>query len=320
MMVCASCASPGRLRCSRCRSVGYCSKRCQEVAWRTHKVVCGRAAEFAKVVSPAIARARAKCPLPPQSDASCFVCLEGGGWHGRCACRGENGFVHVECLSRVAASSASLGAWTTCGTCHQHFVGRVGLELAVAMWRRHGDWDRVEPWCVAVVNLATRLRAHGEVEAALEALRAAYARVREAAPRSNLPWLVRDMIAECVATFDPERAVVLLETQLALKRRLFGDDDTNSAVFDAKHRLAQVLCGFPARRDEGIALMRGALDGSTELEQKKHSLAHLAARSTLARLLLLAKPGEEEEGGTDAEAEEDSRGGPRPHKGRRPPP
>ena len=40
--VCASqeCSNPGNLRCSGCRTVGYCSAECQKKDWKQHKVNC----------------------------------------------------------------------------------------------------------------------------------------------------------------------------------------------------------------------------------------------------------------------------------------
>lgn len=37
---CAVCDGPGSLACSRCRSMFYCSKVCQQRAWPQHKALC----------------------------------------------------------------------------------------------------------------------------------------------------------------------------------------------------------------------------------------------------------------------------------------
>ena len=44
--VCASqeCSKPGNLRCSGCRTVGYCSAECQKKDWKQHKVNCQKTA------------------------------------------------------------------------------------------------------------------------------------------------------------------------------------------------------------------------------------------------------------------------------------
>ncbi|GAA5901910.1 hypothetical protein JCM8208_006636 [Rhodotorula glutinis] len=39
---CAACISPATSRCSACRSLRFCSKRCQSLLWPTHKILCGR--------------------------------------------------------------------------------------------------------------------------------------------------------------------------------------------------------------------------------------------------------------------------------------
>ena len=62
-----------------------------------------------------------------------------------CACRGNSaGFVHLECLTKLAMSKeasgdrqAVYGCWTSCGNCKQLFVGALKMEMARRYWRQH---------------------------------------------------------------------------------------------------------------------------------------------------------------------------------------
>ena len=38
--VCSTCGSEGRLRCSMCKAARYCSKECQQAAWKEHRLDC----------------------------------------------------------------------------------------------------------------------------------------------------------------------------------------------------------------------------------------------------------------------------------------
>ncbi|TNY19551.1 hypothetical protein DMC30DRAFT_417798 [Rhodotorula diobovata] len=39
---CAVCLKPAATRCSACRLVPFCSRRCQTLLWPSHKVLCKR--------------------------------------------------------------------------------------------------------------------------------------------------------------------------------------------------------------------------------------------------------------------------------------
>jgi hypothetical protein len=61
--VCATCGRPADKRCSKCRSVWYCSCECQKRHWATHKPVCKILRKTAAPMEAKTAEIRA-CPAP----------------------------------------------------------------------------------------------------------------------------------------------------------------------------------------------------------------------------------------------------------------
>ena len=47
------CPNEGHLRCSRCKSVGYCSSGCQKKDWKQHKLVCNQSEKSASNIASA---------------------------------------------------------------------------------------------------------------------------------------------------------------------------------------------------------------------------------------------------------------------------
>jgi hypothetical protein len=75
------------------------------------------------------------------ANGACYICYESAPppIQSGCACRGEAGFVHIECMVQAAVSQvAHRGtiAWHTCHTCKQHFTGAMRRGLAEAWWAR----------------------------------------------------------------------------------------------------------------------------------------------------------------------------------------
>jgi hypothetical protein len=67
--------------------------------------------------------------------AACIICLETSPppIQSGCACRGDAGLAHIECLVQVAASQQALRGnevWQTCQTCKQAFTGSMQNGLA----------------------------------------------------------------------------------------------------------------------------------------------------------------------------------------------
>ena len=70
---------------------------------------------------------------------ACIICLDASPppIQSGCACRGDGGLAHVDCLVQLAASQqAHRGnlVWWRCQTCEQDFTGAMQIGLAEA-WR-----------------------------------------------------------------------------------------------------------------------------------------------------------------------------------------
>mmetsp|Transcript_8565 Transcript_8565/g.19213 ORF Transcript_8565/g.19213 Transcript_8565/m.19213 type:complete len:360 (-) Transcript_8565:529-1608(-) len=91
----------------------------------------------------------------PES-ATCWICLDGRSDNHEplaraCACRGEGGFCHLECIAQFAESrekeSAVKGGvieislWTTCNTCRQPYSGQFNHDLAEVHWNTYKNKD-----------------------------------------------------------------------------------------------------------------------------------------------------------------------------------
>jgi len=75
-------------------------------------------------------------------NGACRICLEPAdvGDYQVCACRGSQGFAHIQCLADLAASKwPSLDPWRQCPTCKQNYVDRVHLALSKALWEGAQD-------------------------------------------------------------------------------------------------------------------------------------------------------------------------------------
>jgi tetratricopeptide (TPR) repeat protein len=75
-------------------------------------------------------------------DGACTICLdsEPKPIQKGCACRGDAGLAHLDCLIQAAAhmqtSSGSMDGWRECSTCHQIFNGEIARGLATELSRR----------------------------------------------------------------------------------------------------------------------------------------------------------------------------------------
>ena len=189
------------LRCTKCKASFYCSAACQKRNWKIHKRVCSSDPLKRRFVpvEMAVERVLAKqLKTKAPKEATCYICLEGddGGKLMRgCACRGESaGFVHVECLTKLAMSKEASGdleiifnGWTFCGNCKQIFQDALGLEMARHCWKRFRSSQDVELRFNSVRSLATSLGGNGEVDAANQLLDEASTCVRrEKEPRLML--------------------------------------------------------------------------------------------------------------------------------------
>jgi hypothetical protein len=81
---------------------------------------------------------------PHGAEAGCNICLDSTATPIQCgcACRGDSGLAHVECLIRKAHFQQvhrGSAAWRTCQTCMRDFTGPMQLALADAWWSRVCD-------------------------------------------------------------------------------------------------------------------------------------------------------------------------------------
>jgi hypothetical protein len=126
---------------------------------------------------------------------ACIICLDTSPppIQSGCACRGDGGLAHVDCLVELAASQqAHLGAlaWKQCQTCEQDFTGAMRIGLAEA-WRSRVAGQAAESGerLDAEGNLAESLLHQGkytQAERILRGLHAVMMRVLGAEHPDNL--------------------------------------------------------------------------------------------------------------------------------------
>ena len=186
---CGTALDPAKiLRCTRCKACFYCSAACQKRNWKLHKRVCSTdplLRPFIRV-EMAVERVLRKQPkVRAPKDAFCYICLEGEDGNGKssklmrgCACRGDSaGFVHLECLTKLAMSKEASGdpqvvfnGWINCGNCKQYFQGALDLEMTRRCWRRHRSSQDLTLRYNSTKHLALCLGNIGEVDAASQLL------------------------------------------------------------------------------------------------------------------------------------------------------
>ena len=101
-------------------------------------------------------------------ERACIICLDASPppIQSGCACRGDGGLAHVDCLVQLAASQqAHRGheVWRQCRTCKQDFTGAMRTGLAEA-WRSRVANQAAEndERLAAEGNLAVSLVQRGE--------------------------------------------------------------------------------------------------------------------------------------------------------------
>ena len=100
--------------------------------------------------------------------AACIICLETSPppIQSGCACRGDVGLAHIECLVQVAVSQQALRGnqvWRKCQTCKQAFTGSMQNGLAEEWHSRVADYEVAsEERLSAESNLALSLLSQGK--------------------------------------------------------------------------------------------------------------------------------------------------------------
>ena len=125
-------------------------------------------------IEMACERALAKRPMiQAPKEAMCYICLEGGD-SGKlmrgCACRGDSaGFVHIECLTKLAMSKEASGdnravfySFIRCINCHQDFQDALELEMTRRFWRRYRGGQNQELLHRSAIIMAYCLESSGE--------------------------------------------------------------------------------------------------------------------------------------------------------------
>ena len=112
-------------------------------------------------------------------DGVCIICLDTSPppIQMGCACRGDSGLAHIDCLARAAESRKALRdgtPWGQCRMCNQNFTGAMRMGLAEA-WRSRVAGQPAESMerLAAESNLATALfyqGKHAEAELMLRVL------------------------------------------------------------------------------------------------------------------------------------------------------
>ena len=184
---CGAVLDPAKiLRCTKCKACFYCSAACQKRNWRRlHKRVCTTDPLLRRFVPVEMAVERALINQPKAQkapkEATCYICLEGEEEEGKllrgCACRGDSaGFVHIECLTKLAVSKESgdpqalYNGWTHCGNCKQNFRGALALEIYRRCWRRYRSTKNIMLRHNSSRSLASCLSDNRELDAANQLL------------------------------------------------------------------------------------------------------------------------------------------------------
>ena len=199
--------------------------------------------------------------MAPPSDAECCFCWERGTeedpLHARCACRGDMGFVHVQC--QIKCSERDEMSWCNCGTCKQPFFGVVQLDLARARWeraqdRREEDRERLN----AMDCLANALAGSLDYAAALRLYEQGLAierRVNGDLDPNTLASIHN--LAKChIQQGDPSLALPLAEECLRGCRQTVGDEHT--VTLSAMSTLSDVQREM-GNHDEALLLAQRAL-------------------------------------------------------------
>ncbi|CAK9023103.1 Kinesin light chain 1 (KLC 1) [Durusdinium trenchii] len=177
-----------------------------------------------------------------KSMSTCRICLEPADVEDYqvCACRGSQGFAHLQCLADLASSKwPSLEPWRQCPTCKQNYVDHVHLALSRALWEvvqdKNGDVQRA-----AAAQLGLALFANSQFAEAAEIHRKTLASSLEA-----LGWEHADTLASANnlamalrAEGKASEAELLYTEAMEVMKRVFGPEDPDTLATAANLGLA----------------------------------------------------------------------------------
>ena len=174
--------------CARCQT-RYCDATCRRAHWDGggHRDVCSEIAraggaeqhhadqKYAEATAAAI-----EAHAEATAGQTCYICMADAaesaeGLVRGCACRGDNGYVHLSCLVRHAQSAVEAAIarqpgvevpyiapqlihWFKCRLCEQNYHGTVAIALGWGSWKTYCSWsDWAWARTFAMENLGTAL-------------------------------------------------------------------------------------------------------------------------------------------------------------------
>ena len=213
-----------------------------------------------------MARATATATRDDGNTASrCTICLsaEGAVLQRGCCCRGDSGWVHLECITQLAAHKddhdEDWSGWAACGTCNGDFTGCVQHGLARAWWSRvesldNGHEDRL----AAADNLAVSCGDQGK-HAEAEALQREVLAVQKRVLGDEHPDTLDTACNLAISCSDQGKyaeAEALQREVLAVQKRVLGDEHPDT--LDTAGNLA-ASCSEQGKYAEAEALQREVL-------------------------------------------------------------
>jgi hypothetical protein len=202
------------------------------------------------------------------ANVACFVCLESEPAPTRtgCACRGDSGLAHVECLALAAAARPGVGAWDTCATCTQPYTGATLMALARA-WLSRAEDDEAFLAAAHMVSVLGRQGHYAEAERASRALRLAVgARHGDESEAAR----ILDMTTAKALLFQGKHADVERLARAAVERMRAQLGEEHAATMQMCQLLAQAL-SFQDKHAEAERVTRAVLEAMRRVYGATHA-------------------------------------------------
>ena len=308
--------------CARCQT-RYCDATCRRAHWDGggHRDVCSEIAraggaeqhhadqKYAEATAAAI-----EAHAEATAGQTCYICMADAaesaeGLVRGCACRGDNGYVHLSCLVRHAQSAVEAAIarqpgvevpfianetqhWFACRLCKQHYHGAVAVALGWGSWKTYCGWpDEQFARTFAMENVAISLQ-DTEPDVALAIFEILLARridlgdvVLEGSSLAEDARYFRGLIADCLYSLDRHTEC------LAVRREIWAayrDGPETIVDFDAAINLGFSL--FKEHAEECVELMRELIPSARAefgpghvIESRLHHILALALCNVLPR-------------------------------------